>query len=66
MEEYHWNRFLQPQKTNYVFDANGLSNDTLACDDDTHKVVLCTPTTFLKIIVINLTMKPFYAFFQKW
>ena len=35
-------------------------NDTLACDDDAHKVVLCTPGLFLRIIITNFTTKPFF------
>ena len=42
------------------------SNDTLASDDDAHKVVICTPSLFLKIIITNFTMKPFFACFRRW
>ena len=76
-----WNHFLQHQEdhlgqkkvTNYhfwpkwssEFEEND-SNDTLACDDDAHKVVLCTPSLFLEIIITNFTMKPFFACFRRW
>ena len=50
----------------YLFDVNGLtefeeneSNDTLACEDDAHKVILCTPSLFPKIDISNFTSKPF-------
>ena len=39
------------------------SNDTLASGDDAHKVVICTPSLFLKIIITNFTRKPFFACF---
>ena len=41
-------------------------DDTLACDDDAHKVVLCTPSRFMKIIITNFTMKLFFACFRRW
>ena len=41
-------------------------NDTLASDDDAHKVVICAPSLFLKIIITNFTMKPFFACFRRW
>ena len=42
------------------------SNDTLASDDDAHKVLICTPSPFLKIIITNFTRKPFFACFRRW
>ena len=31
------------------------SNDTLACDDDANKVVLCVPSFLLEIVITNFT-----------
>ena len=42
------------------------SNDTLASNDDAHKVVICTPSLFLEIMITNFTMKPFFACFRSW
>ena len=38
------------------------SNDTLPCDDNAHKIVLYTPSLFLKIIIRN----NFFACFRRW
>ena len=52
--------FSQKRKELLFLDENGFTeieennpNDTLACDDDAHKVVMCTPSLFLRIIIIT-------------
>ena len=48
--------FFNPSNTIYVKTNSATqendSNDTLACDDNTHKVSQCTPSLFMKIISI--------------
>ena len=44
------------------FEENN-SNDTLASNDEAQKVIICTESLFIKIIITNLTMKQFFACF---
>ena len=41
------------------------SNATLASNDEAHKVIIYTQSLFLKIIITNFTMKPFFACFGR-
>ena len=65
MQEYHWKDHLR-QKRNLSSEVEeNDSNDTLPCDDDAHKIVLYTPSLFLKIIIRNFTMKSFFCMLSK-